>query len=100
MSTGGGVRGDAKTGVVLTFSRAKSERNFETGYHVSASNPNVGDKNETQVLTIAHPNAEHNGGMLQFGSDGFLYNKSRIGEAGGCDRLQLKDRRLSVSSFR
>src|SRR4029078_6728452 len=36
-------------------------------YHVSSSNPNVADKQETQILTITHPNDMHNGGTLQFG---------------------------------
>src|SRR4026208_519661 len=42
-------------------------------YHVSASNPNVADKEEAVILTIPHPNDMHNGGTLQFGADGFLY---------------------------
>jgi hypothetical protein len=43
------------------------------GYHVSAD-PNVASTVETGILTIAHPtNTNHNGGMLAFGSDGYLY---------------------------
>lgn len=42
-------------------------------YHVSAD-PNVADPTETVLLTIPHPtNTNHNGGMLAFGPDHFLY---------------------------
>lgn len=42
-------------------------------YHASAGNPNVADTAETVLLTIPQPFANHNGGMLAFGFDGFLY---------------------------
>jgi hypothetical protein len=42
-------------------------------YHASAD-PNVADPAESLLLTIPHPtNTNHNGGMLAFGSDGYLY---------------------------
>src|SRR6185436_14014264 len=42
-------------------------------YHASVANPNVADPAETVLLTIAQPFANHNGGMIAFGPDGYLY---------------------------
>jgi glucose/arabinose dehydrogenase len=54
-------------------------------YHVSAD-PNVADPNSgVTLLSIPHPGqANHNGGQLQFGPDGYLY--AGVGDGGGgCD---------------
>jgi glucose/arabinose dehydrogenase len=42
-------------------------------YHVTASNKNRASTTESIVLHIAQPYANHNGGMLAFGKDGYLY---------------------------
>jgi glucose/arabinose dehydrogenase len=43
-------------------------------YHVSADDPNVADPDSAiTVLTQAQPYANHNGGHLAFGPDGYLY---------------------------
>ena len=42
-------------------------------YRASESDPNLADTSETPLLVIAQPFSNHNGGMISFGPDGFLY---------------------------
>jgi glucose/arabinose dehydrogenase len=50
-------------------------------YRRSTDNPNLADPAATVLLTIAQPEANHNGGQLQFGPDGYLYIGT--GDGGG-----------------
>ena len=42
-------------------------------YLVSATDPDVAERAEKVLLVIPQPFANHNGGMVEFGPDGFLY---------------------------
>jgi glucose/arabinose dehydrogenase len=53
-------------------------------YRVRADNPNVADPgSRVPLLSVQQPFANHNGGQLQFGPDGFLYIGMGDGGAGG-----------------
>src|SRR5437867_9110777 len=51
-------------------------------YRVSATDPNVAATEEKTLLVIAQPFANHNGGMVEFGPDGYLYIGMGDGGAG------------------
>jgi glucose/arabinose dehydrogenase len=57
----------------VDYTRQQDGATVIAEYHASASNPNLADGSETQLLVIAQPFANHNGGMIEFGPDQFLY---------------------------
>ncbi len=58
----------------LNYTRQGDGATVIARYQRSASDPNVADPNSAQILlTVAQPFANHNGGQLRFGPDGYLY---------------------------
>ncbi len=61
-------------------------------YRVSEDDPDVADPDSaTLVLTIEQPRANHNGGWLDFGPDGYLYISVGDGGGGGDPDLNGQD---------
>jgi len=61
-------------------------------YHVSPTGPNVADTNETTLIVIAQPYANHNGGMIEFGPDGYLYIGMGDGGSGNDPQNRAQNR--------
>ena len=58
----------------VDYTRAGDGATVIAEYRVSATNANAADPSSERVLlTIAQPFANHNGGALRFGPDGYLY---------------------------
>lgn len=90
--TGGGERGLLGLAFHPTYSTNRRFFVFYTRvadgaltiaeYTTFSGTPNAADPNSERVfLTIAHPAGNHNGGMMAFGPDGFLY--IGVGDGGG-----------------
>lgn len=57
----------------VNYTRAGDGATVIAEYKVSVADPNKADSQERILLTIAQPFANHNGGMIAFGPDGYLY---------------------------
>jgi len=72
-------------GFFFVYYTNKNGDNSVARYQVSANDPGRADPaSGTILLTIPHPDfANHNGGQLQFGPDGYLYIGTGDGGSGG-----------------
>ncbi len=66
----------------VNYTRAGDGATVIAEYSASASNPNIANTAEIVLLTYSQPFANHNGGMIDFGPDGFLYIASGDGGSG------------------
>jgi glucose/arabinose dehydrogenase len=57
----------------VNYTRQPDGATVVAEYRMSEFDPNVADPTETVLLVIPQPFANHNGGMLEFGPDDFLY---------------------------
>ena len=57
----------------VNYTRTPDGATVVAEYRVSAADPNLADTTEVVLLTVAQPFANHNGGMIEFAPDGYLY---------------------------
>ncbi len=75
----------SQNGFFFVYYTNKNGDNSIARYKVSAGDPNLADVSSGSILlTIPHPTfANHNGGQLQFGPDGYLYIGTGDGGSAG-----------------
>lgn len=65
------------------YTRKSDSASVIAEYHVEAFSPSVASTQERPLLVVEQPAANHNGGQLAFGPDGFLYIALGDGGFGG-----------------
>ena len=72
----------AKTGRFYLFYTDDEGSTIISSFRVSATDPDVADPDTRErVLRVIQPQSNHNGGRMEFGSDGYLY--LGLGDGGG-----------------
>ncbi len=79
----------------VNYTRRNDGATVISEFQVSTGNRNVADTTERILLTIPQPYANHNGGMIEFGPDGFLY----IGMGDGGSGNDPENRAQNIESL-
>jgi len=67
----------------VNYTRKSDGATVVSEFKVSTGDPNVAETEERMIMTIPQPFANHNGGWIDFGPDGFLY--IGMGDGGGAN---------------
>jgi glucose/arabinose dehydrogenase len=68
----------------INYTREPDGATVVSRFSADSANQNIADRNsEMQLLTVEQPYANHNGGQLLFGPDGYLYIALGDGGSGG-----------------
>ncbi|GJL64426.1 MAG: glucose dehydrogenase [Nitrospirales bacterium] len=67
----------------INYTRKEDQATVIAEYHRDAANPEQAEMKERILLVIPQPYGNHNGGMVAFGPDGYLYIGMGDGGAGG-----------------
>lgn len=79
----------------INYTRAGDGATIVSEFQASATNSNLAETTERVFLTIAQPFANHNGGMIDFGPDGYLY----IGMGDGGSANDPGNRSQNIEDF-
>jgi glucose/arabinose dehydrogenase len=82
----------------VNYTRAEDRATVIAEYHVT-SNPNQATQKESILLVIPQPYGNHNGGMIAFGPDHYLYIGMGDGGAGGDPKNYAQNRNELLGKF-
>lgn len=84
--------------MLINYTRAEDSATVIAEYHVS-SNPHQAMPEESVLLVIPQPYGNHNGGMIAFGPDGYLYIGMGDGGSGGDPENYAQNRNELLGKF-